>query len=527
MSAPGDDTRSTQTIAVIDIGTNSVRMEIVDVLPDGRTEVLERVQRPIRLGHDAFVSGVLHQETIAAAIAILRDCRRVLDTYQVSRVHAVATSAVREARNVDSFLDRVARTVGINVDVIESGEQCRLVVMAVRHAIGDSIDLKRRIVLVAEAGGGNTLVSVLRGGEIAISQSYDLGSIRMQEMLATAQEQPKRAAELLRNHIANVMESVRDTAGLGPVNTFLAIGGDARFVAKQVGKPAPAGNLEVVAMRQLDDFIARAEPLAPDDLVRKYSIPFAQAETLVPALLVYQALLHATRARRMLVSRVSMRDGLVLDIPRYVTGQDDPDLAKNIMHSVRSLGERFRYDAEHAEHVAALAVRLFDELQRDHGLRPRHRLLLEASALLHDIGKFINSRVHHKHSAYIIANTDLFGLRRQDMALIAQVARYHRRTVPRTDHVDYMAFPREERLLINKLAAILRVANALDRGHWQQMSDFTVDRQGRDFVLYVKDAGDLILERHTVTGRSDLFEDIFGMRVRIDEDTSERAIARQ
>jgi exopolyphosphatase/guanosine-5'-triphosphate,3'-diphosphate pyrophosphatase len=527
MSSLGKEPEAAQTTAVIDIGANSVRMEIADVQPDGHTEVFERIQRPVRLGHDAFVTGVLHQDTIAAVIAIMRDFRRILDTYQVSRVHAVATSAVREARNADSFLDRVGTTVGIEVEIIEPSEQCRLVVMAVRKAIGDTIDLRRRNVLIVEVGGGSTLVTILRRGAVTLSQSYDLGSIRMQETLAASLEQPGRAAALLRSHIATMLESVREAAGLNTVNMVLAVGGDARFAAHQVGKPDAASGLEIITLKQLDDLIADTEIHAADDLVREYGFPFALAETLVPALLVYQALLRATRVRRMFVSQVSMRDGLLLDIPRDITGQDDPELAKSIIQAARSIGARFRCDAEHAEHVAGLSLQLFDELQREHRLRPRDRLLLEVAALLHDTGKFINNRVHHKHSAYIIMNTDVFGLRRKDMALISQVARYHRRSVPRSDHEDYMAFSREDRMLINKLAAILRVANALDRGHWQKVRSFSVDQQDRDFTLFVKGADELLLERHMVVERSDLFEDIFGMRVRIEDGGLERTSARE
>jgi exopolyphosphatase / guanosine-5'-triphosphate,3'-diphosphate pyrophosphatase len=523
MTMPEATDAAPSTVAVVDIGANSVRMEIAELYPDGRTEVMERLQRPVRLGRDAFVDGVLHQDTITAALSVLRDYRRLLDTYRATSVHAVATSAVREASNAEAFLDRVSRTVGLDVDVIESSEQCRLVVSAVRQDLDGAYDLSRHTAVVVEVGGGNTLVSVLRSGQIVASQSYDLGAIRMQEMLATAQEQPARAAELLRHHIGNTVDDIRKTFSLQTIGTFIAVGGDARFAASHLGTPVAEGHLESIPLAKLERFLSQCISASTEELARRFSLPFAHAETLVPALLVYHALLRATRARRVLVSRVSMRDGLLLDLPRHISGKEDPDLTRSILASAATLGAKYQYDAEHAEHVSMLAMRLFDELQREHGLTSWHRTLLQVAALLHDIGSFVNNRVHHKHSCYLISNTDLFGLRRRDMAIIALVARYHRRSVPRSDHLDYMAFPREDRMVINKLAALLRVANALDRGHWQQLRNFALDRQGRDLVLYVHDTTDLILERHTLAGRADLFEDIFGLRLRLDEDTSGRA----
>ncbi len=280
------------TVAVIDIGANSVRMEIAEISPEGETAVMERMQQPVRLGRDAFVYGELRQETISATIAILRDYRRLLDTYRVTSVHTVATSAVREAKNAEPFLDRVARTVGFDVDIIEPSEQCRLIVTAVRHDLKDALDLSRRTVLVAEVGGGNTLLSVLRSGEITASQSYDLGAIRMQEMLATAQEQPVRAAELLRHHIANTVDEIRKSMQLHTIGTFIAVGGDARFVASQVGQPMAEGRLEAISADKLEKFLAQAVPATTEELARRFQLSFAHAETLVPALLVYQALLE-------------------------------------------------------------------------------------------------------------------------------------------------------------------------------------------------------------------------------------------
>jgi len=518
MASKNTETDSAQTVAVMDIGSNSLRMVIAEVHPDGRTEVLERALQPVRLGHDTFVAGRLGQEAMGAALTILRGYRKVLDTYHVEVVRAVATSAVREAANRDAFLDRIARTVGIDVDVIEPTEESMLNVAAVCHSVGSALRFKRRVVLVAEVGGGSTLLTVLRKGEIVASESYHLGSIRMQEMLATAQEPVPRAVDLLRHHIANTVELAKKSVHLKTFRTFLAVGGDARFAAQQVGEPMSAGGLRSVDAEKLKGLIEKCVPYTAEELAGLYGLTFSDAETLVPALLVYAALLGATRADRMIVSPVSMRDGLLLDLPRYLTGREDPALAESIVLSAKTMGVKYRYDEKHAEHVADLAVRFFDQLQDEHGLKSRYRLLLEVAALLHDVGEFVSNSAHHKHSYYLLSNTEMFGLRRENLAIVAHVARYHRRSMPKPSHLEYMALSREDRMTINKLAAILRVVDALDRGHAQQVREFELERQGRDLVIYIKGAVELTVERRAVQHKGDLFEDIFGMRVRLEEE---------
>jgi exopolyphosphatase/guanosine-5'-triphosphate,3'-diphosphate pyrophosphatase len=507
-------------VAAVDIGSNSVRMVVAQVGAEGGAEVIERARRPIRLGHDTFVTGKLSQESMRAAISILRDYRKILDTYQVEVVRAVATSAVREASNMDAFLDRVARTVGLDIEVIETTEQSRLVVAAVRDAVGDAVDLTRGNAAIVEVGGGSTLLTVLQKGEIGTSESFNLGAIRLQENLGTAQESPLRAAEMLHQHVAQRVSLMRKALSLKRVKTFVAIGGDARFAADLVGQAIPNTGLSAVDSRALDGVIEQCLPLSVERLVRKFRLPYEEAETLVPALLTYQALLGATGAGRMIVAQVSMREGLLLDMPRYVTGEQDPALTDGMILSARTLGEKYQYDAAHSEQVTRLAQQLFDELADEHGLGPRHRLLLTLAAILHDIGSYVSSRAHHKHSQYLVANSEIFGLQRDDLNIVSQVARYHRRSEPKSSHPDYMALPRTQRMVVNKLAAILRVADALDRGHMQQVREFTTERQGADLVIYVRGAIDLTLERRSIADKCGMFEDIFGMRVRVEEEAA-------
>ena len=271
---------------------------------------------------------------------------------------------------------------------------------------------------------------MLENGEIDTSQSLRLGSIRLQEMFSTSEESPRRSASLLRQHISNTLSTLESVVPLGEIDSFVAVGGDARFAAREVGTPTESSELAVIDTAAFDKLVERCERYTAEELSKRHGLPFAEAETLNPALLVYQQLLHKTKAPQMIVSHISMRDGLLLELAHEVTGKEDTALLVGVIHSATAIAEKYHVDLDHARNVAAVAVRLFDLFQPDHGLGPRQRLLLRVAALLHEVGGFVSSRAHHKHSEYLIANSEIFGLNRNEITIVSQIARYHRRSVP-------------------------------------------------------------------------------------------------
>lgn len=505
------------TVAAIDVGANAIRMVIAEVFPDGRIEVLEQLHRAVRLGQDTFRRGRLGGESMRAAVQVLRDYRKLLDLYRVERIRAVATTAVREASNGETFLDRVFMATRLNVEVIDTSEESRLTVSAVCQAVGDALGVNQGLTLIADVGGGSTLLTVLENGEIETSQSLRLGSIRLQEMFSTSEESPRRSADLLRQHISNALSTLQSAVPLEQIDAFVAVGGDARFAAREIGEPTEFAELMVVGKADFDALAGRCERYTAEELSKRHGLPFAEAETLNPALLVYQLLLQRTKASQMIVSQISMRDGLLLELARHVTGKEDKALATGIIHSATAIAEKYHVDLHHATEVAETAVRLFDIFQSDHGLEERRRLLLRVAALLHEVGGYVSSRAHHKHSEYLIANSEIFGLNRNEIAVVAQVARYHRRSVPRASHPAYMALARESRVVVNKLAALLRVADALIRGRRRRESDLGFTRRGDDLIVTMPSGSDLLLEERAVETKGDLLEEVYGVKIRLEE----------
>jgi exopolyphosphatase/guanosine-5'-triphosphate,3'-diphosphate pyrophosphatase len=496
------------------MGAAAIRLVVAEALPGQPIRILEEATRGVLLGTDTFTHGKLGAATVETTLKALEGFRRIMDGYAVVRYRAVATSAVREAANRDAFLDRIKLRTGIEVEVIDGSEENRLTYLAVREGLKDDEALTASDALLVEVGGGSADISFLRRGQPQNSGTYALGSIRMRQSLAAWHGANEQRARLLRRHIHNVVEDIRREIPLREARHFIALGGDVRFAASQVASEAAA--TEGIAIIERDAFLAFCDQIATDDvdqIVERYRLAQADAETLVPALMAYRELLVETSATRIMVSPASLRKGMLLDLAHSDEGRGIEDFSRQVLASAVALGEKYRYDAAHAKNVAHLATKLFDELKSEHGLGPRDRLLLEVAALLHDVGIYVSLRGHHKHSQYLLSVSEIFGLSRDDMAVVSNIARYHRRATPQKSHLLYMALDRDTRVVVNKLSSILRLANALDADHLQKVRELRVASEEGSMVLEVEGAGDMTMERLAALSRADLLTEVFGRKV--------------
>ncbi|MCX5796211.1 MAG: HD domain-containing protein [Elusimicrobia bacterium] len=501
-----------QTAAVIDIGSGAVRMVVAEFGPQASIRRLESLSQPVRLGRDVFTTGRISASVMRETIEILRNFKTAADTYGVKKMHAIATAAVREAANRDNFVDKAFLLAGIDVEVVEGTEENRLDLLAVESALEDKLQIQKKNCLIMEVGCGATEIIVMTKGKVELTRTLPIGSIRLPERLVPGRSEPAVIQRVVKRAVHAMAEDARREYDLGQVDTFIALGSDMRLAARQI---AGAGAAEQDhTMLSVKDFLDFGKPLAkvpPEELAAKYGIAFADAETLYPAILISTCFLSETKVESLVVPMVSIRDGLLLEMSQLASGGKRTDVSRQVTSSARSLGRKYRYDEPHALAVAAAALKLFELLKAEHGLGPRERMLLETSAILHDIGIYISPTSHHKHSAYLINASEVFGLRKSDRDIVSNVVRYHRRSLPKPTHTAYMSLPRTDRTVVAKLSALLRVADALDNPHQQKVQDFTLDKAQDSYTLWVgPEAGDVSLERQAVQSKGDMFAEIFG-----------------
>lgn len=513
-SRPDAESVQNTTVAAVDIGSNSIRLAIADIMPDGSCKILERAKQPVALGHDTFINSKIARQTISSAIAVLTNYKKLIDEYRANHTIAVATSAVREAANSDIFLARIARAVGFTVRLIEPAEEGRLTVAAVLNSMKEQLAASGGLKAIMEVGGGSTWFTVLDHNGVVASESYDMGSIRVQEFLNTFQERPEYAVQIIRHHVTNMVSIINRTMPLAKINCLIAVGGDVRIAADLDRTNTRSRNMP---LKEFDKVVSGFLPLTPVQIAKNCCIPFSDAETLVPALLTYQAMAKATAATEIVVSSISLRDGLLWNFSQRFTGSDDRFLVEGVAQSARAIGEKYHYDGKHAEKVAQFALELFDVLAAEHGFGPRQRTLLHVAALLHDIGDFVSRRAHHKHSYYLILNSEVFGLRRDEMILVAHVARYHRRSVPKPSHLEYAVLESEKRVLISKLAAILRVADALDRNRQQNVKSIKATVEADGFRIQALTSSEIETGTAAMKQKLIMMEETYGLQVRIEQ----------
>ncbi len=505
------ETKSPLTVAAIDVGSSAIRMDISELYQDGKVRTIETLSKGVSLGKDAFTDGKFGEETIQTACQALIDYQKMLKAYGITKYRAVATSAVREASNSDTFIDRVFLRSGLEIEVIDGSEENRLTYMAIHEAVAGLLDLQSINALVVEVGGGSTDISFLKQGELLQSGTYPLGSVRLRQDLHGVKGDLKQKIRILERQIKNTVQGIAATIPFGQAQELIALGGDIRFAARQISGEAQSG-FWILNKKDFLKFCTDVVKFEQDELVRRYSLSYPQAETLVPALLGYKTILERTAAERVYVLSASIRAGILIDMARSVSGKELESFDRQIIASARTLAEKYHSNQAHIEQVRIHALSLFDQLQLEHGLDPRDRLFLEVAAILHNVGYFISSRAHHKHTYYVISSSEVFGLSRNDLNIIANIARYHRKAVPSASHLTYISLDRESRVLVSKLAAILRVADALDQDASSKVHKLRVflDEERAEYVLEAEAEGDLVMEALWLERKGDLFQAIFG-----------------
>jgi len=507
--------------AIIEIGSTGIRLNVAEVYANGGWQVLDRAAMPVSLGRDVFTSGMLSRESMLECLTVLQNYRELLSGWGIANnnIHAIATSAFRAARNRDVFIDRMKRETGFNFSIIEGIEENRLMYLAVRFALKQDLPLFwRSNSIIVEIGGGSTEIMLLRRGQMVAAHSLKMGTIIIDQhsRLAVTGYNGFGAGKFYERYLN---ENIRNTLGLlnmeldlTHVRTVVAAGADVRLAANRIGRELN----ENCRIMERDDFIKFVEKLrgySIEDCIHQFGISYADAEGLFLGLLVLKLFLDRTGAANIAVPLVSIRDGYLIDLASGVDSSLQDEFFTQIIASALNLGRKYHFDEAHGRHVAYHCMTIFDALVKEHGMNRRHRIMLETAAALHDVGTYIRTSGHQKHGQYIIANSEIFGLNHDELGIIANVVNCHRGDPPAQSDIEFMTLQREERVLVLKMASILRVADALDRGHTQQIKKITVERRMETMVLHVDKAYDLSLEQMGIEEKGGMFQDVFGYKV--------------
>lgn len=516
-------------LAAIDIGSNSIHMIVVAPEPGGGYRVLDREREMVRLGKRALAAGApgakggagaLSERAMHDGLVALSRMSTLARLKGAERTVAVATSAVREASNGEEFLARVRAQTGLQPRRLSGEEEGRLIYLAVREAV----DLGAGTAVIVDVGGGSTEWITARKGRLRRVVSVRLGSLRCASWLA-GDPPPARQIERLRRKVRETLARIRVPQR---VERVVATSGTAVCCADLVDFLAGAewkssqGVLREVRTRDLAALVAHLARLRRKQIAALPPVGGPRSDSILAGAVLLHELLRHAGVERFQVSDRALREGVVLDAlgaPPVDAGVPS-DVRRR---QVRKLAERGASVLAHGEETARLAARLFDLTQSLHGLGPREREWLEHAALLHDLGYLVDYEGHHKHGFYLISNAALDAFDQREIEVVAHVVRYHRGAAPKPKHASFAALKPWQQRTIARLAALLRVADALDRSHAKRVEE-TYCAIGRKSVrLEVMSRYDIALELKTVKDRAGLFEAVFGRKLRVRQGLEERS----
>lgn len=503
-------------VAVIEIGSASVRMIIGQVDEQRQLHILDKPEQNVSLGADCFKTGSIGSETMTECIRALNTFKIILAENGVpllpSSLLVVATNAVREAANREAFLDRVFIATGLEVRVLDAQDTGRCMFLSILPYIDRKPFGSNGAVLCVEMGAGGTDVLAVEKGRVRFFQSHHFGALRLVQQDEGLGLESVQFREIMDTQVGRMVEQVHGPLqGVRKRSELMLSGGLIRDAMRALRKEWPTDGLLVVPTTELEEFLQDALRSTPDQLVRNFRFSYQVAETLAPALMTYTSLARRMGRKTVYVTNQGMREGLLAElVGRNVNYKV---FHNQVIDAALALGRHYCFDEQHALLVTNLAMQIAKVLSTRHTFSRSSLLVLHVAGLLHEIGLYVSNRSHHLHSQYLIQNSDLFGLSEREKTLAACVARYHRHVRPTFSDPEFNGLDREERLLIAKLIAILRLADCFDRTHSRRVEKAELELTETSLVFRIPNVRDLSLERLAVTHKGAFFTELFGLEI--------------
>jgi exopolyphosphatase/guanosine-5'-triphosphate,3'-diphosphate pyrophosphatase len=499
---------------VIHLGSNAITLLIGEPGSDGTLRPLELLSQPVPLAQEVFRHGLVGGEAMGLAMDVLRSHRDAMRDYGITGppLRTVATNVLLEAQNQDLLLNRIEVAMDWPAELLDDGEMTRLIYLAARRLFDRQKPLVSKGTLVSHIGPGNTRMLFFEGGGIQDYHRYPLGIERNREQVEANRGDLSITARMIGQTARSLFDQIGYDFSRGEVRQLVALGHEFQTLARVLG--GGRGRARVLPVKRLAALAAEIEDQGVERLAQRLQLDFRTADVLLYALELHLGLAQVFRLESIVVPAEDFEEALLVGMVSPAAEVDN--FRRQVAQTALNLGRKFKIDTGHAQQVARLAATLFQELQDLHNLGRREALILTAGTLLHETGHLIGSRDHHLHSYYIIRHNEVFGLDQEDTLLAALVARYHRGPVPSIEHAEYLQLDRSQRLVVSKLAALLRVADSLDRGRGQRVGIRRARQDSGRLVLELEGVKETSAVQLALNRKAGLFTSVFGLDIEVE-----------
>jgi exopolyphosphatase/guanosine-5'-triphosphate,3'-diphosphate pyrophosphatase len=494
-------------VAAIDVGSNAFRMTVGQVDDSWHVKAIENIRVPVRLGQDVFAGGMLEETSMLQTLDAFRRFQHVAEDFGVYRLRAVATSAMREAGNGALLVERIRSASGIDVDIINSNEEGRLVHLAVSHAL----DIKNQNALLIDIGGGSVEVTLSNGQNIIFTESYNLGSVRLLKILESKGGSEQSFSQLIYEYAESSRRRIERDIGDTSISVCVGTGGNVDEIGRLRQKLFKVESNRSISLDELGQLIERLNQTTIEERIREFKLRPDRADVILAAAIVLHLIASQAHVKQIAIPNVGLRDGILLDLAGELSRTPRPDRKEQVLESALHLGRKYQFDEEHAVRTTRLATQLFMQSTSLHNLDKNNLLLLEVGALLHDLGHFISTIDHDKHGFYLLKANHIIGLSEREQNIVADLVRFHRSKTLSPDEEVLKSLLPKDRQVVLKLSALLRLADGLDVSHIGRIEQVTLKRGENGWQL--KLSNDLMLEKWTIEKRKALFQEVFGVNL--------------
>lgn len=505
--------RSSDVFGVIHIGSELVSLQIVEYSSLQDFRIIEKASTQVSLGEETFKTGQISFAAVRELCELLQGYRRILQEFAVKDYRLLATTAIREAANQQYIIDQIKVRTGFTVEVVSMPQEIFYKYIALFRGIEvQGLADEQQGVLFVDISSGGLGITLYENGAMEYQQNIHIGTLRIKESFDKNQRESAHFYQALSEYINSTIEPVDAELGARPIKYLVLSGVETGLFLKMLGYDAPS-QLTFVNLRDFFALYEKVKELNIPQLMQTFKLPEHRAEMALPTILLYHQMLALSDVAQIVVSNAQFADGIT--ISHIAEKTVDPWLDKieeQIVSFARAMGRKYSYDPEHARHVEESALQIFDRLTKVHGLGPRERFILKVAAILHDIGKFVSLRKHYFYSYRLIVSSDILGFSEEEKDLIANIAYYHSKGTPSGADANFTNLSSSERITLAKLAAIIRLADAIDRSHLQKATLTGITLSGEELVITISAERDPSLEEWTFHDKAEFFESVFGIR---------------
>lgn len=491
-----------QTVAAIDIGSNSIKLSIVQAAASDSFTVILQERERVRLG-ETLLERMITSDAMQRAVETIARFKSIAENRSSDRILAVATASVREAENSAEFIAEVEKKTGVKVEIISAVEEARLIGIAATNYFHKT----KGSLLNIDIGGGSTELSLMKDSMPELLLSMKIGSLSLRKKYLTSDPPKKKELKQLCDEIKfALIRPVREISG----KAWEMVSGTSGTILNLAHLIDPSR--KQLTLKKLINLNAKLVKMTDEQRATLPSISLSRAETIVSGGQILEHIMRELKIQTLYPCGYALREGVIIDYLRKVEAEGlppVPDVEDPRLKGIFAIGRRYGYEEKHALQVATIAEKIFDQLTSLHKLSRHERTILSAAALLHNIGYYVSHEAHHKHSLYLIKHSEIIGFSEREKLIIANVARYHRGKLPNDKHPDFMVLDEQGRELIWKLGGILRLANALDRSYESKIKDVRIYHEKRKVTMELTTTEENPLEIQAVNQRKDMFEKAF------------------